>query len=101
LNTHNANDRLSQNSVFLWIALATAAILLIPLVAMQFTAEVRWDTTDFIVMGSLLFGLASVFVLVARPAPRKRRILIASLFVAAFLYLWAELAVGLFFNLGS
>ena len=96
-----ANDLMLQNSVFIWIALATGAILLIPFIAMQFTTEVKWDETDFIVMGSLLFGIASLFVLAARRAPRKHRLLIGGMFIAAFLYLWAELAVGVFTNLGS
>ena len=43
-----------QKSVFVWIALTTGAILLIPLIAMQFIAEVNWDETDFLVMGSVL-----------------------------------------------
>jgi len=96
-----ANDLMLRNSVFVWIALATGAILLIPFIAMQFTTEVKWDETDFIVMGSLLFGIASLFVLAARRAPRKHRLLIGCMFIAAFLYLWAELAVGVFTNLGS
>lgn len=95
------NDAVAQNSIFLWIALATAVILLIPLVAMQFTAEVRWDMADFIVMGALLFGMASLFVLAARTAARKHRLLIGVIFAAAFLYIWAELAVGIFTSLGS
>ena len=99
--SQKANDLILKNSVFIWIALATGVILLIPFIAMQFTTEVKWDETDFIVMGSLLFGIASLFVLAARRAPRKHRLLIAGMFIAAFLYLWAELAVGVFTNLGS
>lgn len=90
-----------QNSVFIWIALATGVILLIPFIAMQFTTEVKWNEIDFIVMGSLVFGTASLFVLAARRAPRKHRLFIGGMFIAAFLYLWAELAVGVFTNLGS
>ena len=95
------NDVMFQSSVFIWIALATGAVLLIPLIAMQFTTEVNWDGADFIVMGSLLFGSASLFVLVARRAARKHRVLIGSIFIAALLYMWAELAVGIFTNLGG
>ena len=95
------DDLVCQNSIFIWIALATAAILLIPLVAMQFTNEVRWDETDFVVMGSLLFGMASLFVLVARKATRRHRVFIGMSFLVVLIYIWAELAVGVFTNLGS
>ena len=95
------DELISRNSIFGWIALTTVAILLVPLVAMQFTTEVQWDETDFIVMGILVFGIASTFVLVARRTSRKYRALIGLTFLLAFLYLWAELAVGIFTNLGS
>ena len=72
-----------------------------PLVAMQFTAEVNWDFADFIGMGSMLFGIVSLFVLAARRARRERRLLIGVMFGAVFLYTWAELAVGVLTNLGS
>ena len=94
-------DVVFQKSIFIWIAVATGMILLVPLAAMQFTTEVNWDETDFIVMGFLLFGMGSLFVLVARRVPRGRRVIFGGLFVAAFLYIWAELAVGIFTNLGS
>lgn len=55
-----------RNSVFVWIALAPGLILLIPLIAMQFTGEVNWHRTDFIVIG-LLFSISSLFVLVSLP----------------------------------
>ena len=95
------NDVIFHDGVFIWIAFATGVILLIPAIAMQFTNEVSWDETDFVVMGSLLFGMASLFVLAARRVPRKHRVLIGTMSTAAFLYIWAELAVGVFTNLGS
>jgi hypothetical protein len=92
---------ISQNSVFGWIAVATGILLLIPLIAMQFTNDVSWDIFDFAVMGILLFGTSSLFVLVSRKVPRKYWSVIGALFAAAFLYLWAELAVGIFTTWGS
>jgi hypothetical protein len=91
---------IAQNRIFVWIALATAGVLLIPLVAMQFTEEVNWTVGDFIVAGLLLFGAGSLFVLAARMAPRYRLVL-AVLFAAALAWLWVELAVGLFTDWGS
>lgn len=99
--SQDSNHVIFRNFIFVWIALATMAILLIPFVAMQLTTEVRWGAADFVVMGSLLFGMGSLFVLVARKAGRSRRLLIGMMFLAAFLYVWAELAVGVFTNLGS
>jgi hypothetical protein len=93
---HQTAKLLARNSVFAWIGLATLAVLLVPFMAMQFTTEVRWDMADFIVMGTLLFGMVSLYVLAARRNLRKHRILVGLLFVAAFVYIWAELAVGLF-----
>ena len=90
------SDLLFRNSAFGWIALATGFILMVPLVAMQLTAEVNWNVADFIAMGCLLFFTASLFVVVARRLSGKRRGFVAVIFVAAFLYVWAELAVGIF-----
>ncbi|MBT8078768.1 MAG: hypothetical protein KJO31_09315 [Gammaproteobacteria bacterium] len=89
-----------RNGVFAWVALGACLVLLVPLIAMQFTDEVRWDTADFLVMGILLLGTGSLFVLVSRKVPRRRRAAVAIAFAAAFLYVWAELAVGLISNLG-
>jgi len=95
------NDVIMRNSVFLRIALGTGLILLIPLIAMQFTNEVSWDIKDFFVMGFLLLSTATLFVLVSRRAPRRRRVVIGVIFTAVFVYIWAELAVGIFTNLGN
>ncbi len=96
-----ANEEIiARNSVFLWIALATGSILLIPLIAMQFTQQVNWNAMDFAVMGALLFSSGSLFVIVSRRCPRNRRLIAGAVFVATFLYTWAELAVGGFIKFG-
>ncbi len=96
-----SSDPLLHNRVLEWIAFGTALVFSIPAIAMQFTDEVNWNAADFMVMGLLLFGTASLFVFVSRRAPRRRRAVIGIVFAAAFLYLWAELAVGVFTRLGS
>jgi hypothetical protein len=96
MKTKNA-DIIMQNNVFIWIALTTVCIVMIPFLAMQITREVNWDKTDFIVMGTLLFGTGSMFVLAARKTRNIRyRAAIGAALVVAFLLLWVELAVGIF-----
>ncbi len=94
-------DIIFRKRAFLWVAFITALILLIPLIAMQFTDEVNWDIVDFIIMGFLLFCMGCLFVLVSRKTQRKYRIVIGALLATVLLYIWAELAVGVFTSLGN
>jgi hypothetical protein len=110
MKTENT-DMITDNKVFLWIALATGVVLLLPYLAMQFnwqvldpgngTNGVNWTLSDFIVMGTLIFGTSSLFVLIARLLDKKYRALTGAGFLLLFLWLWVELAVGLFTNWGS
>tara|TARA_B100000953_G_C17784070_1_gene346586 strand:- start:192 stop:476 length:285 start_codon:yes stop_codon:yes gene_type:complete len=85
--------RTKDLSVILFIV---ATILLIPLLAMQFTNEVNWSGSDFLVMGSLLFlsGIALQFVRY-RLKTRKSRIIASSAILLVLFIIWAELAVGI------
>ncbi|WKD51259.1 hypothetical protein [Microbulbifer spongiae] len=84
----------------LYVVLATALIVLIPLIAMQLIQEMQWDIADFMILGGITFALGSLFILVARKMPRKK-LLIGVIFLLILCYLWAELAVGIFTRLGS
>ena len=64
-------DIIFRKRAFLWVAFITGMILLIPLIAMQFTGEVNWDIMDFIVMGVLLFSMGSLFIVISRRTQRK------------------------------
>jgi uncharacterized BrkB/YihY/UPF0761 family membrane protein len=86
---------------FFSIAIVTGVLLLIPLVAMQFTDEVNWNIADFIVMSFLLFSMGSLFVVISRKTKRKYRVVIGIVLTAILLYIWVELAVGVFTGLGS
>ena len=80
------------------IILASSVLLLfIPFVAMQFTNEVNWNMSDFVIMGALLLsmGLAFEFTLLKISSIKYTIIIGATIFVVCFL-IWAELAVGLF-----
>lgn len=74
-----------------------AFLLLIPFVAMQFTDEVKWSASDFIVMGILLLvtGLTTELVLRKVNKPEYRLVWIGAV-LFMFLLIWAELAVGIF-----
>ena len=83
-------------------AIIVGIILMIPLVAMQFTDEVAWTLLDFVTAGSLLFGSALASELATRNMiTTKYRVTVGVAVMAALLYLWAELAVGIFTNWGS
>ena len=88
-------DIFPQNKVIFWIAFATGLVLLVPLLAMQFTNEVAWSLSDFVTAGTLLFGTGLTFVLAARKM-RKYRAVLGVALAAALIYVWAELAVGIF-----
>jgi hypothetical protein len=73
-----------------------ALILLLPLVAMQFTDEVDWDETDFAVMGAMLFGACGTYELAARMTGNVAyRAGVGVAVVAAFILVWMNLAVGI------
>ena len=78
------------------ILLATAFLLLIPLIAMQFTNEVNWNVADFLVAGILLSGMGITFVLITnKMTKRTHRIAVGIALAAVLLFIWAELAVGI------
>ncbi|WP_165822141.1 hypothetical protein [Hymenobacter edaphi] len=77
------------------VSLITATLLLVPLVAMQFTAEVNWSPLDFIVMGALLFSVGLALELVAsRRGPVVYRLAAAGAVLTTLLLVWSNLAVG-------
>jgi len=78
------------------VAVVTLVILMVPLIAMQFTDEVNWSPADFILMAVLLFGTGITYVLITNYLPGiVYRIAIAFALGTTFLMIWANLAVGL------
>ena len=79
------------------ILFSVFGLLLIPLIAMQFTIEVNWNFADFFIDAILLFSLAfSIDFIFRKVKSKSHKILIIASFLIAFLLLWAELAVGIF-----
>lgn len=76
---------------------AVAVLLCVPLIAMQFTHEVNWSVSDFIIMGILLTGTAILCEFILRIVKKtKHRIILCGSVLLSFLLIWAELAVGIF-----
>ncbi len=73
-----------------------AAILTLPLVAMQFTREVRWTAADFAFAAVLLFGSLGAFELSTRRMQVPAfRVATALLLLGTFLLIWINAAVGI------
>ena len=86
-----------QNKRFIGILISVAFLLLIPLIAMQFTDEVNWKLADFVIAGILLLaaGLLCEFIL-RKTKTKENRIALIVVTVAVLLLIWTELAVGIF-----
>jgi hypothetical protein len=79
------------------ILAGVAVLLLIPLIAMQFTDEVVWNGVDFLVAGGLLTGAGlTTSLLLDQLKKTGHKVAVVLVALATVLVLWAELAVGLF-----
>jgi hypothetical protein len=87
----------TQNKRLIGIVSFVAFLLVIPLVAMQFTDEVKWTLLDFMAAGILLLGTGLMCELVLRRVTKiKRRIVFCLIILVVLSLVWAELAVGIF-----
>ncbi len=87
----------ANNNRLTIILSAAGLLLLLPLVAMQFTNEVNWSVSDFMIAGILLFGTGGLIELTIRKINQVslRVWVIFGILLVLFL-VWAELAVGIF-----
>ncbi len=87
----------TKNKRLFYILLSIPLLLLIPLIAMQFTDEVNWTPFDFLAMGILLLGAGVACEVVIRMVKKSRkRALFLIVILVLLLLIWAELAVGIF-----
>ena len=84
----------STNSIFS-AAVATISVLVFPALF-----DWPWTRSDFIVMGVIVFVFSLALDLVFKKAG-KYKVAGGIAIVLLFVWLWAELAVGLFTNWGS
>ena len=73
-----------------------AGVILLPLVAMQFTSEVKWTTGDFLFAILMIGSVGLAFELVVRASSNiAYRAGAAAALAAAFLTVWVNGAVGM------
>ena len=78
-----------------WVLFVLCA-LLAPFISMQFTNEINWDLTDFLVMGSLLSAIGIGYEFIVRKSKETTyRMAYAVGVVGAFLLFWVNGAVGI------
>jgi len=77
-------------------ALVTALLLLVPLVGMQFSQEVVWTLSDFVIAGLLLFSTGFAYELIAHKGGNLAyRAASAATLLTGLLLIWVNLAVGI------
>jgi hypothetical protein len=67
---------------------------------MQVSNDVSWSGADFILAGLLIYGSFGSYALLANRLP-KHKTLVAVGIALVFVYIWAELAVGILTNWGN
>jgi hypothetical protein len=78
------------------LAAVVALILVVPLVAMQFSDEWNWDLFDFVFAGTLLFGAGLAYELVAKRGDTAAyRIAVGLAVATALVLVWVNAAVGI------
>ena len=86
-----------KNKRLIIILSVIGVLLLIPLVAMQFTDEVYWTGSDFLIMGILLLGTGLLCELILRKVTkRSSRVILCAVVLGVLILTWMELAVGIF-----
>ena len=93
---HKSKALVMQNKNFFIIIAATGLLLLVPLIAMQFSDDVVWTVSDFIFAAVLLLGSGFTFELISRQGGNATYRAAVGLGVGASLLLvWVNGAVGL------
>jgi hypothetical protein len=81
------------------IMFGAAFLLLLPLLAMQFTHEVAWDVADFVAAWALLVGAGLAYKLATRKSGHiAYRAAVGVAVATALILVWMNLAVGLIGN---
>lgn len=88
----NINKMLiSKKSVYI-VFVTTLFVLLLPLIAMQFTQEVNWDVGDFIVAGALFVFFGYLYNVLTKASKNTiKNFLTGLLVLVLFIFVWVNL----------
>lgn len=93
----NKTHMITKNKRLMGILLTVTLLLMIPLIAMQFSEDVNWSIFDFVVAGVLLLGTGLTCEFVLRKVKKiEYRLAICGAILVVLFLIWAELAVGIF-----
>lgn len=77
-------------------------LAIVCILALPYIFNAPWTLFDYIVAGILLCATAVVFEIVtSRITTQKKKIIAGVSVILIAIYIWAELAVGIFTTLGS
>lgn len=86
-----------MNNPYLRSLVLAVTLLIIPLLGSVFSEEWNWTPSDFIIMGAIIFIFSLAYSLITQKIhSTKKRMIVGLVTFPAFLYVWAELAVGIF-----
>lgn len=92
----NLRNFIMMNKRIVVIILSIVGLLSIPLIAMQFSKEVDWSGSDFLIMGIMLSVAGLLFEIGARMSTNTPyRVGLATAVGTGFLLTWMNLAVGI------
>lgn len=90
-------NSITQNKDIATVFVVSAAILMIPFLAIQLSDDWDWNLFDFIVIGILLIGTGFLVILASRKIKNiNYRLTVIFALIGGLLLTWAELAVGIF-----
>jgi len=80
---------------FIKIVFFTAVMLLLLRISMHYISDMNWSSTDFAIVGALLFGIG-VLIQLLRKKVKKTTFGIILFLIVLLLLVWVELGVGIF-----
>jgi len=85
-----------SKKAIVWSIALTGAVLLVPLIAMQFTEQVNWKIGDFVVAAAMvLFASLIYFHITQRQRKQTNNLFWGLLIGFLFISLWVVLAIDI------